>query len=135
MVYNSKEQLFELSIRVFTDDLEKALTTASGASVHLSNAKKDDSLLEKYVRAHVAYMTPQRQPKPLNYVGHEEEADANWIYMEMPYTEPFQGGVMKQNILMDLFDDQVNMVNVTYQGQKKTFVFRRTTPVQDVSLN
>jgi hypothetical protein len=135
MVYNSKEQLFELSIRVFTDDLEKALTTASGASVHLSNAKKDDPLLEKYVRAHVAYMTPQRQPKPLNYVGHEEEADANWIYMEMPYTEPFRGGVMKQNILIDLFDDQVNMVNVTYQGRKKTFVFRRTTPVQDVSLN
>lgn len=134
MVYNPKEHLFELSIRVFTDDLEKALSATSGTKVRLSNEKKDDPLLEKYVREHVAYMTPQRQPKALSYVGHEEEADANWIYLEMPYAEPFRGGVMKQNILMDLFDDQVNMVNVQYQGQKKTFVFRRTMPVQNVSL-
>ncbi len=134
MVYNPKEHLFELSIRVFTDDLEKALSATSGTKVRLSNEKKDDPLLEKYVREHVAYMTPQRQPKALSYVGHEEEADANWIYLEMPYAERFRGGVMKQNILMDLFDDQVNMVNVQYQGQKKTFVFRRTMPVQNVSL-
>lgn len=134
MVYNPKEHLFELSIRVFTDDLEKALSATSGTKVRLSNEKKDDPLLEKYIREHVAYMTPQRQPKALSYVGHEEEADANWIYLEMPYAEPFRGGVMKQNILMDLFDDQVNMVNVQYQGQKKTFVFRRTMPVQNVSL-
>ncbi|QJD81275.1 hypothetical protein HH216_07130 [Spirosoma rhododendri] len=135
MVYNPKERGFELSIRVFTDDLEKALSETAGAKVHLSNDKKDDPLIEKYVRAHVAYMTPQRQPKALTYVGHEEEADANWIYLEMPYTEPFRGGVMKQNILMDLFDDQVNMVNVSYQGQKKTFVFRQKNPVQDVLFN
>jgi len=135
MVYNPKERAFELSIRVFTDDLEKALSETAGTKVQLTNDKKDDALLEKYVRAHVAYMTPQRQPKPFTYVGHEEEADANWIYLEMPYAEPFKGGVMKQNILMDLFSDQVNMVNLQYQGQKKTFVFRRNLPVQDVSLN
>jgi len=135
MVYNPKERAFELSIRVFTDDLEKALSETAGTKVQLTNNKKDDALLEKYVRAHVVYMTPQRQPKPFTYVGHEVEADANWIYLEMPYAEPFKGGVMKQNILMDLFNDQVNMVNLQYQGQKKTFVFRRNLPVQDVYLN
>lgn len=35
---------------------------------------------------------------------------------------------------MELFDDQVNMVNIQYQGQKKTFVYRKNQPVQDISF-
>ncbi|WP_461096762.1 DUF6702 family protein [Spirosoma luteolum] len=134
MTYNVKERSFELSIRAFTDDLEKALSATTGTKVHLTTGTKFDPIIEKYVRAHVAYMTPQKQPRPLTYVGHEVEADAHWIYLEMPYTEPFRGGVMKQDLLMDLFDDQVNMVNLQYQGQKKTFVFRKNQAVQEVSF-
>lgn len=134
MQYNPQEKAFEISIRIFTDDLEKALTKETGKTVDLSTKGKNDALLEKYVRAHFTHLNPQRQPKPFNYVGHEVEDDANWIYLEMPYDEPFQGGVMRQNVLMEMFDDQVNMVNLQYQGQKKTFVFRKNQPIQAISL-
>ncbi|MDB5242365.1 MAG: hypothetical protein JWP57_2990, partial [Spirosoma sp.] len=73
-------------------------------------------------------------PKTIKYVGHEVEADANWIYLEMPYTDVFRGGMLKQNVLMEAFEDQVNMVNIQYQGQKKTFVFRKNQPIQEVSF-
>ena len=135
MQYNPKERVFEISIRVFTDDFEKALSAASNTKVSLDEkGDKYDLLIEKYVQAHFGYQTPQKQPKPFKYVGHETEVDANWIYLEMPYAEPFRGGVLKQNVLMELFDDQVNMVNIQYQGQKKTFVFRKSQPVQEISL-
>jgi hypothetical protein len=134
MHYNAKERAFEISIRIFTDDFEKALTAASGSRVNLSGNDKNDSLIEKYIQSHFACVNPQKQPKPAKYIGHETEVDANWIYLEMPYTEPFRGGLLKQNVLMELFDDQVNMVNVQYEGQKKTFVFRKNQPVQDISL-
>lgn len=134
MQYNAKERLFEISVRVFTDDFEKALSEDSNSKVHLTETDKNDPLVEKYIRSHFAYINPQKQTKSFSYVGHEIEADANWLYLEMPYTEPFRGGLMKQNLLMELFDDQVNMVNINYQGQKKTFVFRKNQPVQDVSF-
>ncbi|AQG80918.1 hypothetical protein AWR27_17280 [Spirosoma montaniterrae] len=134
MVYNQKERTFEISIRVFTDDLEKALTQAAGTKVNLLPNDKNDPLIEKYVRSCFAYVSPQKQPKPFQYIGHEIEADANWIYLEMPYTEPFRGGMLKQAVLMELFDDQVNMVNINYQDQKKTVVFRKSQPVQDISI-
>lgn len=134
MQYNQAEKTFEISVRMFTDDLEKALSQELGKPVRLSGGQKTDAILEKYIRAHVAYVTPQRQPKVINYVGHEVEADANWIYLEMPCSEAFRGGLLKQNVLMEAFDDQVNMVNIQYLGQKKTFVFRKNQPVQDVSL-
>lgn len=135
MQYNPKERVFEISIRMFTDDLGKALSVASKSKVSLDvKSDRNDALIEKYIQAHFSYVTPQKQQKPFTYVGNETEVDANWIYLEMPYAEPFRGGVLKQNVLMEEFDDQVNMVNVQYQGQKKTFVFRKSQPVQAISL-
>jgi hypothetical protein len=134
MQYNPQEKTFEISIRIFTDDLEKTLAKETGNRMDLSVKAKNDPVLEKYVRAHFTYLNSQRQPKSFNYVGHDVEDDANWIYLEMPYDEPFQGGVMRQNVLMEMFDDQVNMVNLQYQGQKKTFVFRKNQPIQAISL-
>ena len=135
MQYNAKERTFEISIRIFTDDFEKALSAASNTKINLSVDGKNDPLIEKYVQTHFSYISPQKQSKPFKYIGHETEADANWLYLEMPYAEPFRGGLLKQNVLMELFDDQVNMVNVQYQGQKKTFVFRKSQPVQDISFD
>ena len=134
MQYNPKDKAFEISVRVFTDDFEKALSEASKSRINLNANTKQDALIEKYVQAHFGYVSPQKQPKPFKYIGYEIEADANWIYLEMPYAEAFPGGSLKQNVMMELFDDQVNMVNINYQGQKKTFVFRRNQPIQDVSF-
>ncbi len=133
MQYNPAERAFEISIRVFTDDLERGLSAASGTKISLEKGKQD-ALMEKYVRSHFGYINAQKQPKPVRYVGYETEADAQWIYLEMPYSEPFSGGTMRQTILTELFDDQVNMVNIKYQNQKKTFVFRKNQTVQEVSL-
>jgi len=134
MQYDPNEKTFEISVRVFTDDLEKVLSQESGTPVRLGPGSKSDAIIEKYIRSHFAYVTPQKQSKVVNYVGHEVEADANWIYLEMPYPEPFRGGLLKQSVFTEVFDDQVNMVNIKYQGQKKTFVFRKNQPVQDVSF-
>ena len=139
MEYNAKEQVFEISMRIFTDDFEKALSATSNSKVNLSEASgratdKNDLLIEQYVQAHFRFLTPQKQTKSVKYVGREVEADANWLYLEMPFVEPFRGGTLKQDVLIDAFDDQVNMVNIKYQAQKKTFVFRKNQPVQNISL-
>ncbi len=135
MQYDPKGRTFEISVRLFTDDFEKALAEASKSKVNLSAPGKNDLLIEKYIQSHFGYTNPQKQAKPIKYIGYEVETDAHWIYLEMPYTEPFRGGSLKQNVLMEMFDDQVNMVNVQYQGQKKTFVFRKNLPIQDISVD
>ncbi|SOD88201.1 DUF6702 family protein [Spirosoma fluviale] len=135
MQYDPKEHVFEISVRLFTDDFEKALAEATRAKVNLSGKTKHDLIIEKYIESHFVYTSPQKQVKPIKYVGYEVEADAHWIYLEMPYSEPFRGGLLKQNALMEVFDDQVNMVNVQYQSQKKTFVFRKNQATQDISFD
>ncbi len=137
MQVNPKTKVVEVSIRAFTDDLELALTRENGGKpVRLAGPAKPDALLERYVRRHFLLADNQRKPLPYTYLGYEPEADAQWVYLEMPAPGPalFKNSVMKQDILMEVFGDQVNLVTIQIDQQKKTFVFRNNQPVQAVSF-
>lgn len=137
MQYNPKERSFEVSIRLFTDDLERTLTREnSGQRVIFDKKyeKNNDLLLERYIRKHFAVETIQKQRKVFTYVGHETEADAQWVYLELPYPEPVKGMNLQQSVLLDMFDDQVNLVTVKYNTEKKTVLFRKNQAVQEINL-
>lgn len=126
MDYNVKEKSFEISIRVFTDDLEKALSKDNnGQKIVVVNNDKNDPLVEKYIRKHFALVSSQKQKKAYSYVGKEQEADATWIYIEIPHQEAVTGFSLQNTIMHDLFDDQINLVNLNYQGQKKSYIFKK----------
>jgi hypothetical protein len=136
MQFNAAEKSFEISVRLFTDDLEDALSRDNGGQkISLAKTPKADALIERYVRQHVVLTIGSQSRKAFRYVGHETENDAQWIYLEMPFAEPFRNVMLQQNVLMEVFDDQVNLVNLTYAGQKKTLVYRKSQPVQPVKLS
>ncbi|KAA9353246.1 hypothetical protein F0P93_17515 [Larkinella humicola] len=131
MQYNAAEKTFEVSLRVFTDDLEEALTKENNNQrVRLSDKDANGPLVERYVRKHFGLTSASRQRKPYRYVGKEQEVDATWIYIEIPYNEPVQGSLLQQSMLTDLFDDQMNLVNVSYLAEKKTVLFRKSNTQQ-----
>lgn len=133
--FDPKSQTFEISLRLFTDDFETALTKENGGKlVRLNNGQKQDKLIEQYVRKHFAVANADRKPNPITYVGYEQEADAQWIFMEMPYTNKTSTLFIKQDTFIDLFADQVNLVTIQLNQVKKTVVFRNNQPVQAVTL-
>jgi hypothetical protein len=137
MHYDPARRGFEISVRIFTDDLETALARLNnGQPVKLEKLPpaQADALLERYIRAHVSVATGPQTRKPYQYVGHETEADAEWIYLELPFAEPFRQVVMQQNVLMETFRDQVNLVNLRYGDRKKTVMYRADTPVQTIGF-
>ena len=77
MQYDPKSQTFEMSVRVFTDDFETALTKENGGKpVQLNSGQKQDKLVEQYIRKHVAVANADRKQNPITYIGYEQEADA-----------------------------------------------------------
>jgi hypothetical protein len=135
MRYTAKQRGFEISVRIFTDDLETALTRANGGrAVHLGTTPATDQLLERYIRAHFVVATGPQTRKTYHYLGHETEADAQWIYLELPFAEPVRNLVIQQNVLTETFPDQANLLNLHYGEQTKTMVFRAGTPVQPAGL-
>ena len=135
MHYNAKDRAFEISIRVFTDDLETALARANNGQKIRVDAATADPLIERYIRSKFWFTGPDKQRRVLDYIGHETEGEAQWIYLEMPFSEPFRGGLLQQNVLTEVFADQTNLVNLRIGGQKKTFVFRQNQSVQALSFD
>ena len=135
MHYNAKDRAFEISIRVFTDDLETALSRANNGQKIRVDAATANPVIERYIRSRFWFMGADKQHRMFSYVGHETEGEAQWIYLEMPFAGSFSGGLLQQNVLTEVFPDQTNLVNLTVGGQKKTFVFRQNQPVQALTFD
>ena len=124
MRYNPKQKSFEISLRVFTDDLEKTLSANNqNKKFVIENADKNDPFIEQYVRKHFVITTPKNQKLIYQYVGKEKEGDATWIYFEMPVNETIKGSKIQNTVLMDSFDDQTNIVNIFVNNEKKSYLF------------
>ena len=135
MDYNAKEKSFELSIRVFTDDLEKALSAENGGKkISVVNNDKNDGIVESYIRKCFSILNPQKQKRAFSYIGKEQEADATWIYIEFPCKDGVGGLSIQNTILHDFFNDQINLVNINYLATKKSFIFKKSENIHALEL-
>jgi hypothetical protein len=134
--YNAKEKSLEISIRMFTDDLETALTKANNGQKIMIGGKNDNSnaVLNKYIQQHFTILTPQKQKKALTVLGKELEGDATWVYVEIPNSQDFKGHILYNSLMQEMFDDQTNLVNFIYLGNKKTYLFNAKTRAIEIDL-
>jgi hypothetical protein len=133
MRYNAQTKAFEVEIKLFTDDLELALSRENGGrKFRIQDNDGQDAAVERYVRKHFKLSTPQGTPKPYTYVGKQNEVDATWIFVELPFAETLTGCRLQQSALTDVFDDQQNIVNLTFRGEKKYFLLNGKVPVRAI---
>ena len=131
--YNPKSGSLELSVRVFTDDLELTLTHFNkGKLVKIEDPETVvDPLIEQYIRKNLALVSPDKEVKFGKFYGKEKEADATWIYLEMFDCKQIKNYSLYNSIMLEMFSDQTNLVNILYPSQKKTIVFDSETKVSN----
>jgi hypothetical protein len=129
--YNSKTGSLELSVRVFTDDLELTLTNLNkGKLVKIEDPDAVvDPLIEQYIRKNLALVSPEKEVKFGKFYGKEKEADATWLYLEVFDCKQIRNFTIYNNIMQEMFSDQTNLVNITVGNQKKTIVFDDKTKI------
>lgn len=121
---------FEISIRIFTDDLEKGISEDNNKRVFsIKNNDQNNPFVERYIRKHFTLTSVQKKAE-VQYLGKEEEADATWIYLEIPFSDNPEGWKLQNSILMEVFDDQVNMTNLKLPSGPKTFLYKKGQAVQ-----
>ena len=116
--YNPESERLEVSMRIFPDDLDRALERNFGISTHLATeleSKEADSLLQVYLDFHFA-LEVDGAPVILKYLGKEPEADAIWCYMESEAINNFGSIQIRSSLLTGEFEDQVNIIQV-YAGK------------------
>jgi hypothetical protein len=123
--YNAESRTVEVSLRVFADDLELALTRRAGRQVSLDRTKDAGGLVLAYLRDTFAIKNRDGEAKALKWVGMELRAGVAWLYFEAEMPEGLAGGRLRDHVLFELFAEQVNTVSVRYPGAKADVVFAR----------
>lgn len=123
--YNAVSHSWEISVRLFADDLEKALIPLNkGQRVSLGKSDISAAWIEKYLALHFI-ISEGVGDKPV-YIGHEFEADAIWVYLELPCTACSRLSLVN-TLLTEIFSNQANIVNVIKDKSKKSFLFKKGT--------
>lgn len=116
--YNTKTECFEVSMRIFPDDLDRALLERSGIHTQLASElehKNADSLLMVYLLENFT-LRVNGEELGLEYLGKEAESDAIWCYLESSNVAAPETIEIYSAILTDYFPDQVNIIQV-YHGK------------------
>lgn len=132
--YNTKSRAFEVSLRVFTDDFEKGLSAISGKKEVLDKTNKHDQLIMKYLQDKFYILNKRGKKKAMTFIGKEFKVDAVWLYIEIPYRESLRKAKFNNSVLMEHFDDQVNIVNIIYKNKKESLLFRKSSTRQAITI-
>ncbi|NEN23904.1 hypothetical protein G3O08_10375 [Cryomorpha ignava] len=117
--YSENSQSYQITLKLFTDDLENAIYKASGDSLNLGNPKElpqSDNLISNYLRKHLSLEDGNENPLTLNDVGRETELDVTWIYFESQEMKPQDALRIKNDIFMEMHPEQTHIVNLIQKG-------------------
>ena len=133
--FNLETEAIEITMKIFTDDLEYAIS-GSQRPYGLGSENEPpeaDSLLNGYIQKNFSIAVNGQLYAP-NYIGKEVEMDVTWIYTEISEIESISSVEVSNSMLTELFDDQVNLVNVKYLGQKKGLLLNRNNSSGTIQL-
>lgn len=132
--YNQKSQSVEITLRVYADDLENAVSQHAKRPVKIdpATANKDKRVAETilaYIRKSLEVKSKTGNPVKLNWVGMEWQVDMYWLYIggKLPAAHASANGLdgtqLRNKIFCDLFDDQVNIVNTKIREKQVGLMF------------
>jgi hypothetical protein len=121
MEYEPKDENYEITIRLFTDDIENLLQKTSNKKIPLESAEAE-SALKIYLSKHFTVKAPKSRFTNWEWVGFEagtENSEIFVLYRAKPNTEL----IVENSILSDLFSDQQNIVNKVVGPSKHSHLF------------
>ena len=129
IVYSEEDSAFQITSRVFIDDLDKLLEERYGIEAKLATPKESkiaEEYIEKYFRSKFV-VELDGKVVPYNLLGKKYDTDVAICYLEIPNVKLSEVKTMsvQNEVLTDLFDEQQNVVHVKWNGNKKSFVLIR----------
>ncbi|MFP5042823.1 DUF6702 family protein [Parasediminibacterium sp. JCM 36343] len=120
--HNAKEKTAEISIRIFTEDLEGALRKFSNTKIDLLHPA-DKAATEKILNAYIQskfQLTLNEKAVTLHFVGYEQQIESIWTYLEVKDVPIFKKASINCSLLYDYQDKQVNIFHVKANGTEKS---------------
>ncbi len=132
--YNAAEQSLQITLRTFPDDLEKVLSRRAGKPVSLDDKKAAAQQTFAYLQEVFQLQDARGQAVKLSWVGMEAGVDNAWLYFEAKLPAGVAHTRISDHWLGDLYEDQINLVNIKYGDKKVELTFDRSAGFQTIQL-
>jgi len=128
-----KQDTLQISLRIFTDDLESALKEISGKKVFLndpSRPKQNFVFIRDYLQQKFGYSNGAKNER-VDWLGHEFEDDVCWIYGQVAVAKDQRILFIRNDILTEVFDNQQNIIHFnSTEGVETKLATRRNGEVR-----
>ena len=121
--HNEKEATLEISVRSFTNDLEKMIAAETKTTIDLSQASqknKADALLKAYLTKRIS-LSVNGAKYNLEYVGFEIQKESTWTYFEIKNIKQLNQLNVFCEVLFGINDQQINIFHVNAKGIRKSY--------------
>lgn len=121
--HNNKEATLEISVRTFTDDIEKMINKEYHVNIDLSDPKqktKANSFIQQYIQKKLA-LSVNGAKCPLEFVGFEIQSESTWSYFEVKNIQQLKQLNVFCEILFGIDPQQINILHVTSNGVRKSY--------------
>lgn len=115
--YDAEAKSVEIAQKIFMDDLEDVLVPAEDRLVDLIDKDQkaaNDLLIKAYLKKHFS-LSINGKPVEYLFLGTQVDGDAIWCFMEVPKTRKFKSIEVRSTVLIDRFDDQMNLIHVKHE--------------------
>ena len=135
--YDEGAQRLEMTMRTFTDDLEMQIRKETGkSSMDILNPPApftSDQLFREYFERHLKFSVDGKEVA-FKFIGHEVEAGSVYSYLMITGLTDVTEISVFNDVLLDTFDDQVNLIHVKVRDDTHTMMFRKGQPRQSLKF-
>lgn len=123
--YTTENEALQVTIHTFIDDTEEALRAMEDLEYKFFETKEHmatDSIFSSYLQEHLVIKVDGEE-QAFYYLGKEQSEDilGVYTYLEIEGISTFENIEISNSILMDIFDDQKNIINVKVDNKSKAF--------------
>ena len=119
LAYDASARVLNVTVRVFADDFGAAVMGRRVAAEFVP----PDSAMMRYVGGRFALHGPRGESIPLRWCGMRREGEAMFLCLRAGGQPSPAGARMRNALLTEVFADQVNIVQASYGGAKRTLLF------------
>jgi len=126
ITYSEKDAAFQITSRIFIDDLEEVLSERYGITTDLASDEESeiaDSYIKKYFMTKLI-IEINDEKVDYQFLGKTYDNDVVVFFLELPNIQlsETESIAIQNEILTDLFEEQQNIVHFKWKGKKKSFV-------------
>lgn len=135
--YVAKKESLQIITKIFIDDIEDVLQERYDSSISIATTKeteRDIEYLKKYILQKLK-VNVNGKPVKLDYIGREYDIDVANVYVEITGVTELRSIEVKNEVLMDLFEEQQNIIHIKTPEMRRSFILEKNNPKDMLNFN